>query len=221
MSDPVWIEATPGELPPAAALGDLASRGRHVVLRIAGQVDRSLLDSILAQLARGLPEHSVFLSGESQLTVLPVICTAEVHRIADDLLEAARAFRLIASQLCARLASALEISTDALIDAPRASGQLDAEWRYRFHGLQCCFLSCATGQVVDIELSFGDEFGVLDPWFFHRFLSTTGRYASVVAHLTHGFHDTQRALDVLENSGRLTRITRSVGDFTSTGLIAS
>jgi hypothetical protein len=120
------------------------------------------------------------------------------------------------------LAAALHLSPDSLIQARGTSGQLGPEWAYQFHGLECCFTSARSGQVVDVRLTFGDEFGVLDPWFFHYFLSTTQRYSSLVTEFADGFHDTARALDVLERSGQLIRIDRrSGGEVLFSGLVVA
>lgn len=192
------------------------------MLRITGPVRDVDLVQLVATLKESLPSHSVFTSGEFQVTIFPVISAADVARIADDLLDAAAAFRTTARRLCMQLAGALDLSPDSLIQARGTSGQLDPEWAYQFHGVECCFTSARTGQVVDVRLTFGDEFGVLDPWFFHRFLRTTPRYSSLAADLADGFHDTARALEVLERSGRLTRIDRrSGGEVLFSGLMAN
>lgn len=222
MSVPIWIDLDLSEVPAAGDLFRLAANGHHVVLRITGAVRDGEMSRLVAGLKAALPTCSVFTSGEFQVTVFPVIRPEHVAQIADQLLEAARAFRSIARQLCTRLAHALDLSPESLVDSPRTSGQLDPEWRYHFHGLECCFTSVITGQELDVKLSFGSEFGVLDPWFFHRFLSTTLEYTRLAASLPDGFLDTARALDVLESTGHLIRVEfRSMGEFVYSGLIAS
>ncbi|MDC3960459.1 hypothetical protein KEG38_41785 [Polyangium jinanense] len=126
----------------------------------------------------------------------------------------------MATELCTRLSQKLGIAREALVHSGHDSGRLDAEWDYYFHGLECCFTSRRTGQVLDVELSFGDEFGVLDPWFFHRFLATTDRYAALAAKLVDGYHDTKRALDVLVGTGRLSRVTGAFAEHARHGVVA-
>ncbi|MDI1484664.1 hypothetical protein [Polyangium sp. y55x31] len=220
MSEPVWIDASLDEIPAPEVLADIARKGHHAVLRVSGAPGGSVLEELVHRLARALPEHSVFLSGASQITVIPVITNADVLQIADELVAAAHEFRDLAIELCARLSPKLGIAREALVDSPRTSGRLDAEWDYHFHGLQCCFKSRRTGQVLDVELSFGDEFGVLDPWFFHRFLKTTDRHAAIAAKLVEEYHDTARALDVLEGTGRLRRVTHLTAGRAVHGVVA-
>jgi hypothetical protein len=70
-----------------------------------------------------------------------------------------------------------------------------------------------------VELDFRGEFGVLDPFFFSRFVTTTPGLEGVAALFRDGYHDPLRALVVLERWGRLTRITD--GTDGRRGLVAS
>jgi hypothetical protein len=222
MSAPIRMDVDLAHVPSPGELGRLASGGQYVVLRIIGPVRDGDLIRLVAELKTLLPTHSVFESGEFHVTVFPVISHDDVTLIADELLEAAAAFRRTATRLCMQLAGDLHLSPDSLIQARGTSGRLDDEWAYQFHGVECCFTSAITGQVVDVRLRFGDEFGVLDPWFFHRFLSTTQKYSSLATKLPDGFHDTARALELLERSGGLIRVPRqSEGEVIFSGLIAA
>jgi hypothetical protein len=96
--------------------------------------------------------------------------------------------------------------------------QKTAEWEYYFHGGECQFRNVRTGQIVEVCLGFRDEFGVLDPYFFFQFVSTTPALEKVAQLFTDGFHDTLRALEILERHGYLGRISSQSGD--RAGLIA-
>jgi hypothetical protein len=93
-----------------------------------------------------------------------------------------------------------------------------AEWEYYFHGGECQFRNMRTGQIVQVCLGFQDEFGVLDPYFFFQFVSTTPALEKVARLFTDGFHDTLRTLEILERHGYLGRISSQSGD--RAGLIA-
>jgi len=87
------------------------------------------------------------------------------------------------------------------------SGTLDGEWRWGFHGRQCRFDSVKTGAYLDVELCFGEEFGVLDPWFFSQFLRSIPEYGPLASLLKDDYHDTVRVLEVLHRHGRLQTVT--------------
>jgi hypothetical protein len=59
-------------------------------------------------------------------------------------------------------------------------------------------------------MGFREEFGVLDPFFFARYVSTTPGLEKVAALFQDNYHDPLRALVVLERRGRLARITDRV-----------
>jgi hypothetical protein len=88
----------------------------------------------------------------------------------------------------------------------RVLEQRTAEWEYRFHGAECQFRNTKTGQILEICLGFEDESGVLDPYFFYQFVSTTPGLEKVANLFNDGFHDTRRALKILEQHGHLRRI---------------
>ncbi|WP_347531282.1 hypothetical protein [Mucilaginibacter sp. CAU 1740] len=50
------------------------------------------------------------------------------------------------------------------------------EWRYFFHGFHCGFEHKKSGQIIEVELTFGLEFGGLDPYFFTSFIKSTQQY---------------------------------------------
>jgi hypothetical protein len=89
----------------------------------------------------------------------------------------------------------------------RVLKQRTTEWEYRFHGAECQFRNTNTGQILEICLGFGDESGVLDPYFFYQFVSTTPGLEKVANLFNDGFHDTWRALEILEQQGHLRRIS--------------
>jgi hypothetical protein len=100
----------------------------------------------------------------------------------------------------------------------RVLEQRTAEWEYRFHGAECQFRNTKAGQILEICLGFGDESGVLDPYFFYQFVSTTPGLEKVAKLFSDSFHDTRRALKILEQHGHLRRIHSPSDD--RAGLIA-
>lgn len=49
-------------------------------------------------------------------------------------------------------------------------------WKYFFHGADCGFQHTQTGQTIEVFLLTALEFGILDPYFFVRFIKSTESY---------------------------------------------
>jgi len=171
------------------------------------------------------------ISGTSRLSLLRVVSEEEVLAHADALVQAAQRFRQIATELAGRLASKLNVSLEAFSNqefewdfdcdssCDDCATALDEEWTYWFHGCECLFSSAKTGAYVEIILGFGDEFGVLDPYFFAKFLQSIPEFRPLAQQFQHEYHDTARAFEILEKHGMLSRTKTTLSD--RTGLIAS
>jgi uncharacterized protein DUF6896 len=221
MSEPLRITChRVDEIPSLTRIRDLVSDDQHLVLRFPsalGVNDGVLIDGVLQQLAPQLPDDSVFFSGGSAgelwITILKVISVREVLENAELILAGARRFQAVAAERMTALARKLNLPLEAFADAflrfqlKSDSGDLDAGWRYGFHGAECRFTNTRTGQVVEVLLGFYPEFGVLDPYFFSQFLSTTEGLELVAGLFKHPYHDAARALDILEQQGLLKQVT--------------
>ena len=115
-------------------------------------------------------------------------------------LAAIRDFAETARACCHELAVTHEIAARDL-QAQRheieSHGGRVGEWKFCFHGFECCFTHRRTGQIVDVRLGFGEEFGVLDPYFLARFIRTSPAHHEVAALLADDYHDPSRMLAVL------------------------
>lgn len=189
-------------VPTASELEMQAVVGRHVVMQFppACEGDKRLLSE---QLRPRLPGYSVFDSGPGPqgttcVTVLKVIEERAVLENLPLFLSAIRDFSHTAHDLCRRLAEAHRILSEDLLARREAieKGRL-GNWDYNFHGLECCFTNGGTGQVVDVRISFGGEFGVLDPFFLSRFIRTTPVHHKAARLLDDDFHDACRVLEIL------------------------
>ncbi|MBI1184058.1 hypothetical protein GC194_07295 [bacterium] len=95
----------------------------------------------------------------------------------------------------------------------RKSGVFD-DWNYFLHGFHCRFNNCSTGQLIEVSLNFGKEFGVLDPLFFMQFLKTTPQLNPLPFNLCHDYYDGVQILERLFELGGLEKIRSVVdGDF--------
>jgi hypothetical protein len=227
MSPPDRISCSSADaLPSPRELSARADGQSHVVLHLPpGSDAAAVVDGLKGKLS---DELRVFVSGEDCVTIKRVISEAVVVENADAICAAAREFRRVANQLMARLVAKLNIpravyTTDPLLRVTlgeRGAGWLGLSWRYGFHGMECRFKNRWSGQVVEVRLGFGDEFGVLDPYFFHIFLRTTRRLAPVAALFKDSFHDPDRAFEILERRGRLKGVTGRFEHIEFQGVVA-
>jgi hypothetical protein len=142
---------------------------------------------------------------------------------ADEFVAAAHEFRRIATERVCRLAE--HFSVEALdiaemrfqglfeeqgLEVPQI-GIYDSHWRYAFHGFQCSFENQKTKQYLDVELGYGDDFGVLDPYFFSGFIKTTRTFRRLGKLLADDYQDGAQVLLVLERAGRLIRVPGASG----------
>jgi hypothetical protein len=89
--------------------------------------------------------------------------------------------------------------------------ELGDGWVSSPHGTECRFENGVTGQEVEVCLGFGAEFGVLDPYFFARFVKTTPGLEHLGTLLRHDFHDAARVIDTLATKGHVTRVEGPFG----------
>jgi hypothetical protein len=209
-STPLRIACTDaGSVPPAGDLEGLAVVGRHVVLQFPPSFEGDK-QQLIERLGPLLPGHSVFDSGPGPggttcVTVLKVIEGRVVPEHLPPFLAAVRDFTDTADRLCVGLAEAHGLRPEDLLSRREEvkGGRLPGGWTHGFHGLECCFTNARTGQVVEVRLCFGRQFGVLDPYFLAHFIRTTPAHREVASLLADDFHDPCRVLEVLRARGHL------------------
>ena len=210
-------------MPAVNHLRELATLDQHVVLQFPPSLNRDQKRSIIAKLGTMLSNWSVFDSGSSHvnecITIKKVVDRDLIIAQADQIIDAARGFRYTADSLCRQLAHNKRIQPSQLLTLRDGGGRLQAGWKYGFHGLECRFENKNTKQVVEVQISFGDEFGVLDPYFFGLFVASTPLFKPLTKMFPDLYHDTSRALDVLEELGHLVRIHND-GMVPKSGVIA-
>ncbi len=190
---------------------------------VAEKIRRIIKQRTVASLARRLPEYSVFDSGRFSdfecITIRLVIAQDVVLAHAPILVDAARQFRRIAYELIALLAEKLCVPVSALSNEKfrfslrddQYHGNLDGNWSYSFHGYECRFHNSSTKQMLDVKLGYPDEWGVLDSYYFHKFLETTPEYEGIATLFVDSNHDMARTLDILAKAGLLRLIAHRSG----------
>lgn len=222
MSAPLRIPYQPGPYAPRTAdLLAKVTRDRHMVLELPASTSKAQLDEVITLLIQKIPEHyHVFDSGSSRVTIKEVVCRAAVLDMEAYLVDVAQHFRRTATGLMDDLAAHHGIPVEALWDHFHSLQSHSAEWLLYPHGEHCCFRHQLTHQTLQISVWFGKEFGVLDPQFFHDYMRTSPDLL-VPLELRDAFHDTARAMAILEERGSLVRVAAAFGgEFGHTGLAA-
>lgn len=132
------------------------------------------------------------------------------------LTSAAVEYRALANALMRRLARqlgtdadefAVDISWHRHEQIGRLSDDIDGEWDYFFHGVDCAFRSLDSGVVVEARLGCGADFGVFDPWFYIKFMKTTlphrKEYLPILEILRDWWDNGKRAFEYMERRGVL------------------
>ena len=75
-------------------------------------------------------------------------------------------------------------------------GEMD-EWKYYFHGFHCAFTNKKTEQHIEVPLTFGEEYGELDPYFFSKFIMTTTKFKPLPIEIYDNYWDGERIIEVM------------------------
>ena len=75
-------------------------------------------------------------------------------------------------------------------------------WRYAFHGIHCAFSNLKTGQHIEVPLTYGLEFGQLDPYFFIGFIKSTKEYQPLPVGIYCDYADGWRILEKMAEIGK-------------------
>ena len=207
------------ELPNIAYLRENADWGHHIVLKFPdSEAQQATNRKIIAVLSAGLPDHSVFDSGGSNITVFRVVSESDVVEHESAILRAAQCFRADATAIAKRLRKTIGGPLGLLnVWSNVASGEMGG-WRYYFHGGDCTFTNRVTGQILEVDLCFGEEFGVLAPYFFVEYVQSTKAHRHLAPFLR-DYHSSVRTLEIMERRGTLRRI-HSGGEGGRSGLVA-
>lgn len=93
------------------------------------------------------------------------------------------------------------------------------DWTFRIHGFHCAFTHRTTQQHIEVPLTFGEEFGALDPYFFSNYMETSPEYVPLPVHLFNLYGDGNRILEVMQGIGKFEEIPSNIPG--RTGIIVS
>lgn len=86
------------------------------------------------------------------------------------------------------------------------------KWKYFVHGFHCGFENKQSGQLIEVPLVFGLEFGDLDPYFFTNYIKSTPYYKPLPVEIYENYADGVRINEKMISLGKFERINSNVGN---------
>ncbi|MEM6316138.1 MAG: hypothetical protein AAF960_00625 [Bacteroidota bacterium] len=174
-------------------------------------------DEYRKSLQKELPKYHVFnVRWMPEIWIYPSIATNEILEKKEEIYQAACSFRKDGIRLMKMLGETYQINPfegRTLFDLRRKSrdnGQrekVNKEWTFWFHGAECQFKNRITGQIVELIITNGSEFGALDSFFFLRYLKTTSKFKELANFFLDDSKAITKAFNLLEDLGKLRRIS--------------
>lgn len=155
---------------------------------------------------------------EPEINISKLIAYSEIEDHQDFFEQCAKEYRQLGEELLFKLVDALDLklNTDfplvtfnGLKSGKHIKGKMD-DWTYFVHGFHCGFKNDTTGQDIEVPLIFSLEFGVLDPYFFSRYIKSTPEYHPLPVEIFEDFADGCRINDKMVLLGKFERISSNV-----------
>ncbi|MBO2011638.1 DUF6896 domain-containing protein [Hymenobacter negativus] len=90
------------------------------------------------------------------------------------------------------------------------NGYIDKQWSYFLHGYECRFKH-ENGNIIDVVLTFENEYGALDPYFLGRYIRTNPKHTNVSTRIQNEFKDGLKIIKVLRENNLLLTINNQAG----------
>ncbi len=157
---------------------------------------------------------------EPEINIAKLITDKEIEENQDFFEQCAKDYRQLGEELLFKLVDKLDLKLN--IDFPmetfnelkrdnRQIGKIE-DWRYFVHGFHCGFENNKTGQIIEVPLVFGQEFGDLDPYFFSIFIKSTSKYSPLPVEIYEDYADGVRINERMLELGKFERISSNVGN---------
>lgn len=85
------------------------------------------------------------------------------------------------------------------------------DWDYFFHGFHCSFTNRKSKQEIEVPLTYGEEYGELDPYFFSIFIKTTPSYSPLPVEIYDDYNDGKRILEIMLQIEKFEMINSNIG----------
>lgn len=160
--------------------------------------------------------HSI----ESEINIAKLISDKEIEDNQDFFEQCAKDYRQLGEKLLFKLIDKLDLKLNEefpmetfneLQRDKRQMGKVE-DWKYFVHGFHCGFENTKTGQLIEVSLVFGREFGALDPYFFSKFIKSTSKYKPLPVAIFEDYADGVRINEKMISLGKFERISSNVGN---------
>ena len=157
---------------------------------------------------------------EPEINIAKLITDIEIEENQDFFESCAKDYRKIGEELLFKLVDklGLQLNKDFPMETfnelkrdDRQIGKM-GNWRYFVHGFHCGFENKQTGQIIEVPLVFGLEFGDLDPYFFTRFIKSTPSYYPLPVEIFEDYADGVRINEKMISLDKFERIASNVGN---------
>ncbi|WP_193787274.1 DUF6896 domain-containing protein [Lacinutrix mariniflava] len=160
-------------------------------------------------------EHPEFLISihtiESEINIVKLITDKEIEECQDFFEKCAKDYRNLATKLINEFSEKHDVKIDPEYPMNtlrhtesfgyKPVGEMNG-WRYAFHGIHCGLTNTKTGQRIEVPLTYGLEFGLLDPYFFMRFIKSTKEYQPLPVGIYCDYADGNRILEKMVKIGK-------------------
>lgn len=160
-------------------------------------------------------EHPRFQIGihtiEPEINIVKLITDEEIEEHQDFFERCAKDYRNLATKLINEFAEKhnLGIDPESPMDTLCHTDKLGYKpvgeisgWRYAFHGIHCAFSNLKTRQHIEVPLTYGLEFGQLDPYFFTGFIKSTKEYQPLPTGIYCDYADGNRIMEKMVELGK-------------------
>ena len=149
-----------------------------------------------------------------EINIARLISDTEIVDCQDFFENCARDYRNLAKRLINELTIHIEINPDSPLESfnflkrreYRPKKNIINDWRYFVHGFHCGFENIKTGQMIEVSLVNGMEYGALDPYFFTGFIKSTPDYKPIPVEIFEDYADGVRILEKMEEIGKFEKV---------------
>jgi hypothetical protein len=148
---------------------------------------------------------------EPEINIVKLITNKEIEVHQDFFEKCAKDYRNLATKLINEFSEKYNVKIDTEYPMNtlchtekfgyKSVGQMNG-WRYAFHGIHCGLTNNKTGQQIEVPLTYGLEFGQLDPYFFTRFIKSTKEYQPLPIGIYCDYADGYRILEKMVEIGK-------------------